>query len=104
MSEFQRGVLALRKRKIIASRRAAAAAVVAARAEASQAPEAQAPWEGDTDPVVAQALASVPKVPDDALDTRLPGARRTPHGQPGEVIRDHPHQNAARGGGCREVG
>lgn len=76
VSEFQRGVLALRKREIIASRRAAAAAaVVAAKAEAAQAPDAQAPWEGDTDPVVAQALASVPKVPDEALDTREALAR-----------------------------
>jgi polyhydroxyalkanoate synthesis regulator phasin len=76
VSEFQRGVLALRKREIIAARRAAAAAaVVAAKAEAAQSPDAQAPWEGDTDPVVAQALAKVPKVPDDALDTREALAR-----------------------------
>lgn len=75
VSEFQRGVLALRKREIIAERRAAAAAaVVAAKAEAAQAPE-QAPWDGDTDPVVAKALAGVPKVPEDALDTREALAR-----------------------------
>lgn len=68
VSDFQRGVLALRKREIIAERRAqAAAAVNAAKAEAGEA--AQAPWEGETDPVVAQALANVPKVPDEALDT-----------------------------------
>ena len=38
----------------------AAAAVVAAKAEAAQSPGGQAPWEGDTDPVVAQALAILP--------------------------------------------
>lgn len=76
VSDFQRGVLALRKREIIAARRAeAAAAVQAAKAEASQAQDEQAPWEGETDPTVAKALASVPKVPDDALDTREALAR-----------------------------
>ncbi|WP_240939364.1 plasmid replication/partition related protein [Diaphorobacter sp. HDW4A] len=77
VSEFQRGVLALRKREIIAERRAAAAAaVVAAKAEAKEANGGeQAPWEGDTDPVVAKALASVAKVPDDTLDTRESLAR-----------------------------
>lgn len=75
VSDFQRGVLALRKREIIAERRAAAAAAVnAAKAGASEA-AAEAPWEGDTDPVVAQALASVPKVPDQTLDTREALAR-----------------------------
>ena len=74
VSDFQRGVLALRKREIIAERRAlAAAAVQAAKAEAGDA--AEAPWEGDPDPVVAQALANVPKVPDEALDTREALAR-----------------------------
>ena len=74
VSDFQRGVLALRKREIIAARRAgAAAAVQAAKAEAGQ--DEQAPWEGETDPVVAKALASVPKVPDEALDTREALAR-----------------------------
>lgn len=74
VSDFQRGVLALRKREIIAERRAqAAAAVNAAKAEAGEA--AQAPWEGETDPVVAQALANVLKVPDEALDTREALAR-----------------------------
>ena len=75
VSDFQRGVLALRKREIIAERRAtAAAAVNAAKAEASEQSN-DAPWEGDTDPVVAQALASVAKVPDEALDTREALAR-----------------------------
>lgn len=74
VSDFQRGVLALRKREIIAERRAqAAAAVQAAKAEAGD--TAEAPWEGDTDPVVAKALAHVPKVPDEALDTREALAR-----------------------------
>ena len=75
VSDFQRGVLALRKREIIAERRAAAAAAVnAAKAEAGE-QSGDAPWEGDTDPVVAQALASVAKVPDEALDTREALAR-----------------------------
>ncbi|MBN9338710.1 MAG: plasmid replication/partition related protein [Comamonadaceae bacterium] len=96
VSEFQRGVLALRKREIIASRRAAAAAaVVAARAEAAQVPEAQAPWEGDTDPVVAQALASVPKVPDDALDTREALARAARLTASQVKMIEAIHQNAA---------
>ena len=74
VSDFQRGVLALRKREIIAERRAqAAAAVQAAKAEAGE--TAEAPWEGDTDPVVAKALAHVPKVPDEVLDTREALAR-----------------------------
>ncbi|MCG3783794.1 plasmid replication/partition related protein [Delftia acidovorans] len=75
VSDFQRGVLALRKREIIATRRsAAAAAVMAAKADAPQA-EGEAPWEGETDPGVAAALASVAKVPDEALDTREALAR-----------------------------
>ena len=74
VSDFQRGVLALRKREIIAERLAAAAAAVNA-AKAAQPASEQAPWEGDTDPVVAEALASVAKVPDEALDTREALAR-----------------------------
>lgn len=74
VSDFQRGVLALRKREIIAERRAAAAAAVnAAKAEAGESSEA--PWEGETDPAVAKALANVAKVPDEALDTREALAR-----------------------------
>ena len=76
VSDFQRGVLALRKREIIAGRRAAAAAaVMAAKAEVSESQSEEAPWEGDTDPVVAKALAGVAKVPDEALDTREALAR-----------------------------
>jgi len=95
VSEFQRGVLALRKREIIAERRLAAAAVVAAKAEAAQSPEAQAPWEGDTDPVVAKALADVPKVPEEALDTReaLARAARLTAAQVKAI--EAIHQNAA---------
>lgn len=74
VSDFQRGVLALRKREIIAERRAAAAAAVNA-AKAAQPASEEAPWKGETDPAVAQALASVAKVPDDALDTREALAR-----------------------------
>ena len=96
VSEFQRGVLALRKREIIAERRAqAAAAVVAARAEAAQSPGSEAPWEGDTDPVVAKALATVAKVPEDALDTReaLARAARLTAAQVKAI--EAIHQNAA---------
>src|SRR5574344_99755 len=64
VSDFQRGVLALRKREIIAQRRAAAAAAVQA-AQTHRSPEdSTAPWEGETDPAVAQTLAPLPKVPD----------------------------------------
>lgn len=73
VSDFQRGVLALRKREIITERRAVAAAAVNA-AKAGSA-DAQAPWEGDTDPAIAAALANTPKVPDQALDTREALAR-----------------------------
>ncbi|WP_313074601.1 plasmid replication/partition related protein [Melaminivora sp.] len=96
VSEFQRGVLALRKREIIAARRAAAAAaVVAARAEAQPAAPEEAPWEGDTDPVVARALASVPKVPDDALDTREALARAARLTATQVKMIEAIHQNAA---------
>lgn len=96
VSQFQRGVLALRKREIIAERRAqAAAAVVAAKAEAAQAPEGPAPWEGDTDPVVAKALASVPKVPEDALDTREALARAARLTAAQVKMIESIHQNAA---------
>ena len=72
VSNYQRGVLALRKREIIAERRAAAAAAVnAAKSESN----AEAPWEGDVDPAIAAALAHTAKVPDQALDTREALAR-----------------------------
>lgn len=75
ISDFQRGVLALRKREIITQRRAAAAAAVQA-AQTHRSPEdSTAPWEGETDPAVAQPLAQLPKVPDQALDTREALAR-----------------------------
>ncbi|QIL45509.1 plasmid replication/partition related protein [Acidovorax sp. HDW3] len=95
ISDFQRGVLALRKREIIASRRStAAAAVMAAKAEA--APEdTQAPWEGETDPAVAQALANVPKVPDEALDTREALARAARLTAAQVKMIETIHQNAA---------
>jgi len=76
VSEFQRGVLALRKREIIARRRsAAAAAVVAARTEAAQAGQEPAPWEDGADPVAAKALAGAAKVPEQPLDSREDLAR-----------------------------
>lgn len=81
VSDFQRGVLALRKREIITQRRAvAAAAVQAAQAQGGEqasdsAADSSAPWEGELAPSVAQTLAQLPKVPDQALDTREALAR-----------------------------
>lgn len=75
ISDFQRGVLALRKREIITQRRAAAAAAVQAAQTQSSPEDSTAPWEGETDPAVAQTLAQLPKVPDQALDTREALAR-----------------------------
>ena len=75
ISDFQRGVLALRKREIITQRRAAAAAAVQAAQTQSSPEDSTVPWEGETDPAVAQTLAQLPKVPDQALDTREALAR-----------------------------
>jgi len=60
VSDFQRGVLALRKKEILAARQAAP---VAAPAEA-----APAPWEGEVDPAIAAAVAAMPPV--EPLSTR----------------------------------
>ncbi len=67
VSDFQRGVLALRKREIIAQRRATAATAVQ---QATQHDAADDPTQASQ-----AALASVPKVPDQALDTREALAR-----------------------------
>lgn len=71
VSDFQRGVLALRKREIIAQRRATAASAV------QQATQQHGESDNPADPTEASqaALASVPKVPDQALDTREALAR-----------------------------
>ncbi|WP_101049438.1 plasmid replication/partition related protein [Macromonas nakdongensis] len=56
MSDFQRGVLALRKREIIEQRRAAYLATSAAQApapEAAGAPADDLPWEGEATPAIA---------------------------------------------------
>jgi len=72
VSDFQRGVLALRKREIITQRRtAAAAAVQAAQSASAQESDAAA---GPQD-IASSALASVAKVPEQALDTREALAR-----------------------------
>lgn len=67
VSDFQRGVLALRKKEILASRQATPAA---AGADASAAPSdaAPAPWEGELDPAIAAAVAAMPPV--EPLSTR----------------------------------
>lgn len=105
VSDFQRGVLALRKREIIAARRsAAAAAVMAAKADAPAQPEGEAPWEGETDPVVAAALASVPKVPDEALDTREALARVARLSSSQVKLIETIQQRPPRSGGRRALG
>lgn len=72
VSDFQRGVLALRKREIITQRRTAAAtAVQAAQHASAQEPDATAVSES----IASTALASVAKVPEQALDTREALAR-----------------------------
>lgn len=67
VSDFQRGVLALRKKEILAARQATPAA---AGADASAAPSdaAPAPWEGELDPAIAAAVAAMPPV--EPLSTR----------------------------------
>lgn len=62
VSDFQRGVLALRKKEILAARQQAKVGTAdAAQPESAPAPaEGQAPWEGETDPKVAAALATLP--------------------------------------------
>ncbi len=59
LSDFQRGVLALRKREIVAERRAKAHADKAAE-PAPEAPTGDAPWEGDA-PAAALAAVLEPK-------------------------------------------
>jgi hypothetical protein len=59
VSDFQRGVLALRKREIVAERRARAQAEKAAE-PAPEAPTGDAPWEGDA-PAAALAAVLEPK-------------------------------------------
>ncbi len=59
LSDFQRGVLALRKREIVAERRARAQAEKAAE-PVPEAPTGDAPWEGDT-PAAALAAVLEPK-------------------------------------------
>ncbi|VUZ23636.1 Uncharacterised protein [uncultured Comamonas sp.] len=72
VSDFQRGVLALRKREIITQRRTAAAtAVQAAQHASAQELDATAVSES----IASTALASVAKVPEQALDTREALAR-----------------------------
>lgn len=72
VSDFQRGVLALRKREIITQRRTAAATAVQAAQNAS-AQESDAAVEPES--LASSALAGVAKVPEQALDTREALAR-----------------------------
>lgn len=67
VSDFQRGVLALRKKEILAARQAVP---VAAGADTSAAPSdaAPAPWDGELDPAIAAAVAAMPPV--EPLSTR----------------------------------
>ncbi|HEX5312131.1 plasmid replication/partition related protein [Aquabacterium sp.] len=60
VSDFQRGVLALRKKEILAARQQARVATADPAQPESAPAEGQAPWEGETDPKVAAALATLP--------------------------------------------
>ncbi|MEY5100644.1 MAG: hypothetical protein RJA36_3363 [Pseudomonadota bacterium] len=64
VSEFQRGVLALRKREIVAARRARfleAAAQTSPEADSPAAADAPAPWEGESEFPAAAPAAAVPE-------------------------------------------
>ncbi|HET8869717.1 MAG TPA: plasmid replication/partition related protein [Aquabacterium sp.] len=70
ISDFQRGVLALRKKEILEARHVASAPQAAASADerGTAAELVQAPWEGEMDPKLAEAMASLP--PPEPLKSR----------------------------------
>lgn len=68
VSDFQRGVLALRKKEILAARQPAPLAEGAADAPEASVDAAPAPWEGAVDPAIAAAVAAMPPV--EPLSTR----------------------------------
>ncbi|AVT00139.1 plasmid replication/partition related protein [Paracidovorax avenae] len=64
VSDFQRGVLALRKREILAQRVAATAPATAQDPEAAEAPDGSAPWEGPADAASAAPQDTAAAVPE----------------------------------------
>lgn len=70
ISDFQRGVLALRKKEILESRHVALAPQAGESTDdvAATADAMQAPWEGEGDPKLAEAMASLP--PPEPLKSR----------------------------------
>lgn len=60
VSDFQRGVLALRKKEILAARQQAKVEAVSSAPAQAMPVETEAPWEGEADPKVAAALATLP--------------------------------------------
>ncbi|ALN57379.1 MULTISPECIES: hypothetical protein [Lysobacter] len=86
VSDFQRGVLALRKREILSERRARAEAERAAEAEAAAAPAADADAAGDAPPWADDAAFQAP-----ALDSRqaLAKAARLSNSQVGMIETIH---------------
>jgi hypothetical protein len=68
VSDFQRGVLALRKKEILAARQPAPLAEGAADAPETSVDAAPAPWEGAVDPAITAAVAAMPPV--EPLSTR----------------------------------
>ncbi len=75
VSDFQRGVLALRKREIIDQRRAAylasSASQAAAAAEAESEPAGELPWEGEATPAIAALTRPLKSREDIARAARL---------------------------------
>ncbi|HET8695634.1 MAG TPA: plasmid replication/partition related protein [Aquabacterium sp.] len=70
ISDFQRGVLALRKKEILESRHVASAPQAGESTDdvVATADAMQAPWEGEVDPKLAEAMASLP--PPEPLKSR----------------------------------
>ncbi len=60
VSDFQRGVLALRKKEILAARQQAKVEAASSAPAQAMPVETEAPWEGQADPKVAAALATLP--------------------------------------------
>ena len=60
VSDFQRGVLALRKKEILTARQQAKVEATSSAPAQAMPVETEAPWEGEADPKVAAALATLP--------------------------------------------
>lgn len=68
ISDFQRGVLALRKKEILEARHIASAPQAATSADDGAPEPVQAPWDGEMDPKLAEAMVSLP--PPEPLKSR----------------------------------